>query len=423
MKIVRELLKGTPIPKVIKVRQKFEGQHIENIGQEIENQLVNKSLLKKIEKGQRVAITVGSRGIANIPLIIKEVVNNIKKVGGKPFIVPTMGSHGGANAKGQVKVLKGLGVTEESIGVPIHSSMEVVKIGEASNGLPVYIDEIANEADAIVVVNRIKPHVAFTGNYESGLMKMISIGLGKQYGASISHDLGFAEMSENIRKIANVVIAKKNIAFGLGIIENAYDETYKIIGMPKEEIEEKEPGLLAEAKRKMAKIYFDKFDVLLVDEMGKNITGSGIDTNVIGRYHTAYGSGGPTITKMVALDLTEQSQGNANGMGIVDFISQRFYDKIKLDQTYPNSLTSTIQQSVKIPMTLENDRLAIAAAIKTCNIFDKSKVRLVRIKNTLKLDIIYISESLLEEAKANPNLEILGNAKEFDFDGEGNLPL
>lgn len=422
MEIIQKLLKGTPIPKVVKVRQKFEGQHIENIEKEIADQLVNTKLLYKIEKGQKVAITVGSRGIANIPLITKEIVNHVRMAGGEPFIVPTMGSHGGASAEGQVKMLKGLGITEESVGAPIYSSMEVVKIGETSNGLPVYMDKIANDADAIVVVNRIKSHVAFTGDYESGLMKMIAIGLGKQQGASICHDL-FAEMSENIRRIAKVVIERKNIVFGVGIIENAYDETYKIIAMPKEEIEQEEPKLLLEAKSKMAKIYFNEFDVLVVDEMGKNITGSGIDTNVIGRYHTPYGSGGPNITKMVALDLTEQSQGNANGMGIVDFISKRFYDKIRLDQTYPNAITSTISQSVKIPMTLENDKLAIASAIKTCNTFDKSKVRLVRIKNTLKLDIIYISESLLEEASANPNLEIIGNPEFFDFNSEGNLPI
>ena len=332
-----------------------------------------------------------------------------------------MGSHGGASAEGQINILKEMGITEEYIDAPIKATMEVVKIGDTNDGLPVYIDKYADEADGIVVINRIKPHVGFRGKYESGLMKMITIGLGKQMGASISHDLGFRKMAENVYAIACKVIEKKNIIFALGILENSYDETCKIVIMGKGEISTQEPPLLDEAKNNLATICLAKFDILIVDEIGKDITGTGMDTNVIGRYHTPYASGGPEITKIVVLDLTEKSHGNGNGIGLADFTTRRFFNKMKLDQTYPNSITSTVQETIKIPMIMNSDKLAIQAAIKTCNILNKTKVKLVRIKNTLELKYIYISESLLEEVKRMENAEIIGQAEEFKFDEAGNL--
>lgn len=421
MDIMTSLLGELPIPKFIKVRQVFPRYKLENIEEEIKNQLRNKQLLNSIEKGQKIAITAGSRGIANIALIIKEVVKNIKEVGGEAFVIPAMGSHGGASAKGQINILKEMGITEEYIDAPIKATMEVVKIGDTNDGLPVYIDKYADEADGIVVINRIKPHVGFRGKYESGLMKMITIGLGKQMGASISHDLGFRKMAENVYAIACKVIEKKNIIFALGILENSYDETCKIVIMGKGEISTQEPPLLDEAKNNLATICLAKFDILIVDEIGKDITGTGMDTNVIGRYHTPYASGGPEITKIVVLDLTEKSHGNGNGIGLADFTTRRFFNKMKLDQTYPNSITSTVQETIKIPMIMNSDKLAIQAAIKTCNILNKTKVKLVRIKNTLELKYIYISESLLEEVKRMENAEIIGQAEEFKFDEAGNL--
>lgn len=421
MDIIRQLLHDIPIPKFYKARQIFSGSKLEDIEKEICSQLTDKKLLTNIKKGQRIAVTAGSRGVANIALITREVVRNIKEVGGEPFVIPAMGSHGGASAEGQIKILKALGITEEYIGAPIKATMEVDQIDESDNGLPVYLDRYANEADGIVVINRIKPHVGFRGPFESGLMKMISIGLGKQRGADTCHNLGFGQMAESVPAIAKKVIEKKNIIFALGILENAYDDTNKIIAMAKEEIEHLEPGLLDEAKVNLQKIYFEKFDVLVIDEIGKDITGTGLDTNVVGRYHTPYASGGPQINKMLVLDLTDKSNGNGNGIGIVDFTTRRFFNKMKLDQTYPNSLTSTIPLSVKIPMILENDRLAIQAAIKTSNITDRSKAKIVRIKNTLKLEHIYISESLIDEANANSNIEILEGPNPLNFDAEGNL--
>lgn len=337
-------------------------------------------------------------------------------------MIPAMGSHGGASAEGQLKVLASMGVTEDYIGAPIKSSMEVVEVDRTKNDLPVYIDKYANEADGIIVLNRIKPHVAFRGKYESGVVKMITIGLGKQKGAEICHRLGFGKMAESLEEISLKIAECKNIIMGIGILENGYDETCEIIPMSKEEIFVKEPELLEKAKSMLPKIYFDKFDVLVIDEIGKNITGTGMDTNIIGRYHTPYASGGPVITKIVVLDLTKESHGNGNGIGLADFTTNRFFTKMKLDQTYPNSITSTVQNSIKIPMILKSDKMAMQGAIKTSNIEDFSKVKIVRIKNTLDLESIYISEALYEEAKMNENLEIVQGPMEFDFDDNCNLP-
>lgn len=233
MDVFNRLLGDVPIPKFVKVRQNYPRPKIENLEEAISKELIDKGLLKNIKKGQRIAITAGSRGVANIDRIIKEVVRNIKSVGGEPFIIPAMGSHGGASAEGQIKVLNSLGITEEFCGAPIRSTMEVVSLGETKSGLPVYIDKYANEADGIVVINRIKPHVGFRGPYESGVTKMITIGLGKQKGAEVCHHQGFGKMAVNLPEIAGVVIEKKNIVFALGLLENAYDETYKVVGMKK----------------------------------------------------------------------------------------------------------------------------------------------------------------------------------------------
>jgi nickel-dependent lactate racemase len=421
MSIFNELLGNVPIPKFVKVRQKFPRPKIENIEKEINKEIMQKKLLNNIRKGDRIAVTAGSRGIANIDRIIREIARNIKEAGGQPFIVPAMGSHGGANAEGQVKVLNSMGITEKFCEAPIKSSMEVVKIGETEDGLPVYIDKYANEADGIVVINRIKPHVGFRGPYESGIVKMITIGLGKQKGAEVCHHQGFGKMAENLPKIASVVIEKKNIVFAIGLLENAYDETYKIIAMDKEQILNIEPKLQKESKSMIPKIYFDKFDILVLDEIGKNITGTGMDTNIIGRYHTPYASGGPKIKKIVVLDLTNESHGNANGIGLSDFTTKRFFDKMRFDQTYPNSITSTVQETIKIPMVLDNDKLAIQGAIKTSNLENESDAKIVRIKNTLDMEYIYISENLIEEAKQNPNLEIIGVLTPPNFNEYGNL--
>jgi hypothetical protein len=419
--IFDKLLDSIPVPKVIRVRQHFEKPAIHNLEAEFFKKIHQSNVLEKIKKGWHIAIAVGSRGISNQALLVKLLVRELKKAGALPFLVPAMGSHGGASAKGQKEMLVGMGFSEEYIQTPIYSTMEVVQIGETNNGLPVFLDKNASEADSIIIVNRIKPHVAFRGCYESGIMKMLAIGLGKQRGAEITHHLGFGQMQANIIEIGRTVIQKAKINFAIALLENPFHETCHIEVLKKEEIERQEPHLLEEAKRLSQKLYFDNLDVLIIDEIGKDISGTGFDTNVVGRYHTPYANGGPKITRIVTLDLTDKSHGNASGVGILDFTTRRLFDKMIFEQTYPNCLTATVPTTVKIPMVLKNDRHAIQAAIKTCNIPDIKNVRLVRIKNTISLSEIEASQNLEEEIKKNPNLSILSDAYELTFNENGNL--
>lgn len=421
MDIFDKLLDPISIPKVVKVRQRFEKPVIQNIEAEFLDKLHQRKVLENIQKGWRVAIAVGSRGISNQPLLVKLLVQEIKKCGAIPFLIPAMGSHGGATAEGQKDMLVDMGFSEEYLKAPIHATMEVVQVGEADNSLPVFLDKYASEANAIIIINRIKPHVAFRGPYESGLMKMLALGLGKQRGAEIYHNLGFGKMAVNIPAIARTVIQKANIVFAIALLENAFHETCQIEVLKKEEIEQEEPALLEEARRLSQRLYFDNLDVLVIDEIGKNISGTGFDTNVVGRYHTPYASGGPNITRIVVLDLTDKSHGNATGLGILDFTTRRVFDKLKFEHTYPNCLTATVPMTVKIPMVLKNDRHAIKAAIKTCNILNQEDVRLVRIKNTIRLSEIEVSQNMSREVEKNPNLEIMSQPYELFFDDNGNL--
>ncbi len=421
MSAIDQLLDSIPIPRMVRVKQVFERPVIENVERVLLARLESKNTSPLIKPGQSVAVAVGSRGITALPNMVKTMIQFIKGQGGLPFIVPAMGSHGGASAEGQQKMLHGFGITEESVGAPIRATMETVQIGVSENGLPVFVDKYAYEADAIVIINRIKPHIAFRGKYESGLMKMITIGLGKQKGADICHELGFGKMAENIPAIARVILEKTNLIFAVGVLENAYHELCGIEVLKNEEIEVGEPALLEEAKRLCPKIYFDALDVLIIDEIGKNISGTGFDNNVVGRYHTPYCSGGPIISKIVTLDITDVSHGNGNGLGILDFTTKRAFDKFSFEQSYPNSLTSTVPLSVKIPMVLKNDKQGIQAAIKTCNILDKTKVRMVRVKNTLRLGEIEVSENLIEEVRRNSNMEIVSSAYDLEFSEQGNL--
>jgi hypothetical protein len=421
MTTIDRLLDSIPIPRIVKVRQWFERPKIDDVESELCSRLRERGVLSKVKENQRIAITVGSRGISNQPLLVKTLVEEIKKAGGDPFLIPAMGSHGGATAEGQRDMLIGMGFEESYIGAPIRATMEVVQIGTSEDNLPVCIDRYAHEADGIVVINRIKPHVAFRGKYESGLVKMITIGLGKQKGADICHDLGFGQMEKNLLAIARITLKEANILFAIGLLENAYHETCRIEVLLADEIEREEPALQEESKRLMPRLPFDSLDVLIIDEIGKDISGTGFDTNIVGRYHTPYASGGPNITRIAALDVTDISHGNASGLGILDFTTQRAFEKFVFEQTYPNSLTSTVPTTVKIPMVLKNDRQTIQAAIKTCNILKKEEVRLVRIKNTLSLGEIEVSDTLLNEVKGRSDLEIQGELYSFGFDKEGNL--
>ncbi|EIW20273.1 MULTISPECIES: lactate racemase domain-containing protein [Pelosinus] len=421
MDIIQELLQEIPLPRMVKIRQEFIAAEVVDVAGSLQQELVASNVLEQIKPGMSIAIAVGSRGVAEIPTLTRVVVEEIKKHGGRPFLVPSMGSHGGANAEGQKEVLENLGITETVVGCPIRSSMEVVEIGCLENGLPVYIDKFASQADGIVVINRIKPHTAFRGNNESGICKMITIGLGKQKGAESCHAYSFKYMAENILEMAQIALCRMPILFAVGTVENAYDKVAKIVVAPKDEIIEIDRQLLIEAKANMPRIYFDQIDVLIIDRIGKDISGDGMDPNITGRYPTPYASGGPNVSKMVVLDLTERTHGNANGMGTADFTTQKLVDKVNFKMTYANGLTSTVVGPTHMPMVLDTDRDAIRAAIKTCNALDLSKARVVRIKDTLHLGEIWISEELMEEAEKNSSITILSELQEMSFNSAGKL--
>ncbi|MDB4866413.1 MAG: hypothetical protein JWR03_746 [Cohnella sp.] len=421
--LLRTLVEGTPIPKMVKIRQLFDDTKLEDPIAELSSKLQGAASISTITAGQKVAVAVGSRGISRIDELTKTVIDELKKIGSQPFIVPCMGSHGGASAQGQIEVLAHLGIDEERMGCPVHSSMEVVELDRLPNGLPVYCDRIAaTQADAIVVINRIKPHTAFRGPIESGLFKMIAIGLGNQKGAEACHQLGFRYMADNVPAMARIMINKLPIAFGVAVVENAYDQICRVEVLGTDMMEEREKELLLEAKSRLPKILFPSFDVLVIDYIGKNISGDGMDPNITGRYPTPYAHGGPEINKMVVLDLTMESKGNANGVGTADFTTSRLVGKTDWPATYANGLTSTVCAPTKQATTLENDRDAIKAAIKTSNILDYTKVKLTRIRNTLHLGTMEISETLLDEARRHPDIEIIEGPYAWTFDEEGFLP-
>ena len=419
---IDRLVGDIPIPRIVKVRQRFERPFLKDVEAVFLDRLRTSRVLDSVRPGMSIAIAVGSRGIANQPLIVRLLASELKAKGANPFIFPAMGSHGGATAEGQQNLLARMGITEQAMGAPIRSTMDVVDMGRAENGLTAWCDAYAAAADGIVLVNRIKPHVSFRGRYESGLMKMIAIGLGKQKGAEACHQLGMERMVDNIMSIGRKALSAGKILFGIALVENAYHETCRIEAIPAHGIEDQEVALQAEAKRLEPRILFTQLDVLIIDEIGKDISGNGFDYNVVGRYHLPHmKSEGPFITRIAVLDITDASHGNGNGLGTADFTTERAFRKFSFEETYPNSLTSAVPVSAKIPLVLKNDRQTIQAAIKTCNIADFRNVRLCRIKNTLEVDLMEVSENLLVEVQKDPRMEVLSEAYEFAFTSEENL--
>ena len=409
------------IPKMARVRQKFDPSEITDPAAGICGELSRPEIAATLKPGMNIAITAGSRGIHNHKLILKTVVDIVKEHGANPFVVPAMGSHGGATAQGQLEVLEGFGITPAYLGCPIKSSMETVRIGVSPEGHDVHIDKNAWEADGIIVINKIKPHTAFRGSYESGLMKMMTIGLGKQYGASLCHQSGFKNMGRLVPMFANVILANCPILFGLGIVENAYSHTYMLKALTPKEIPDKEPELLELARSLMPRILFDDIAVLVIDEIGKNFSGDGQDPNVSSRFATPYASGDFTIQKVCVLDLSDKSHGIMIGAGCADTCTRRLVDKSNLEASYINAITSTVFDCVRLPMILKNDYFAMAACIKTCNEVDLEQIRMVRIPNTLEIGEIWISESMMEEAGKNPQIEIISQPQELPFNDKGNL--
>ncbi len=421
MSVVDDLLKDMPLPTMYRARQVFKDTAIKDIQAVLAEQFRQPAINQSIKAGQRIAIAVGSRGMNGLQKLVKITVAELKQRGAEPFVVPSMGSHGGASAEGQKHVLEELGITEVAVGCPIISSMETVELGRMDNGLPVLIDKEAMQAGGIIIINRIKPHTSFSGPLESGLVKMLSIGLGKQQGADSCHAMGFGHMAVNIVEMAKIKIARAPILFGIATIENAYDKVAKIRIIPAAEIIAEEKQLLIEAKASMPRILFNPLDILVVDEMGKQFSGTGTDPNITGRAATPYLDLKQQITKMAILDLSATSHGNATGVGLADICTKRLVDKIDFDATYANHITSTVLTHGKIPVTMKNDLRALQLAMKTSNCLDLSKVRAVRLPNTLQVENILISEGLLEEAKAHPDVEVTDIVHEWAFDEDDNL--
>ena len=421
LKQTAEILKDFPMPRMARVHQHFHHERIKDLPGAIRQALEQEKIVSRIKPGMRICITCGSRGVTNSLLIAQELVQFVKRHGGEPFIIPAMGSHGGATAEGQRAILCNYGITEENCGCPIKASMETVRIGVTDEGHDVFIDRYAAEADGIILNNRIKPHTSFRGPYESGLMKMSVIGLGKQRGAEACHINGYDFMGHLIPLFGKVVLNKAPILFGLGVLENEYEETAKVVALTREEIFSEEPKLLKEAFSMMPRLLLPSCDVLIVDEIGKEISGAGMDPNVVGRYFAKGLSGGLQVRQIALLNLTDASHGNFLGTGLADFTTRRVYDKIDFDSTYANVLTCLRANSAYLPVVLDNDRQAIAGALMFCYGIDRAKARVIRIKNTLKLSDIEVSESMLDEVRINPDLSIESEAKPMEFDENGNL--
>lgn len=423
--LVTDFCSDVKLPKMIRVRQSFDPSHIkpEELPAVVRNQLERSGIGDRIRPDMRIGITSGSRGVANVAVITKAIVDFLKEKRASPFVFPAMGSHGGASAEGQREILNSYGVTEEYLGCPILATMETVKAGvRPSDGKPVFIDRYAYEADGVILCGRIKAHTAFRGPYESGLLKMSVIGMGKQHGAEQVHESGFDNMGRLLPEVARVVFDNTNILFGVGLIENAFDQTCRVAALTPDEIWEQEPGLLLEAKSRMGRIYFDNIDLLVVDRIGKDVSGDGMDPNVTGRFACPRTAGGGIRTqRIVVLGLTEASHHNANGIGMADITTRRIVEDTSLDLTYPNAVTSTVLEVIKIPFVTENDSTAIRLGVRTCNEIDKEQPRIVHIRDTMHLQEIDISEALLGEAKADPNIEIIGELCDWSFNEEGNL--
>ena len=417
---LRKILAGTKLPKFAMVRQIFPEDEITDVAAYLKEKLSDPVFACRIKPGMKVVMTGSSREIANMPVILRELSRFVKMQGAQPYIIPAMGSHGGATDEGQRELLESYGITEAFCECPIHSSMETVRVGFVGED-EVRMDKFAHEADAIILVGRIKGHTAFAGTYESGMAKMMAIGLGKREGADSLHKYGFGKMAERIPLFAKVVFDHCNIIFGVASIENERDRTCRIEVIRSEEIFDKEPELLMYAKSRMPRLILPETDVLVIREIGKNISGSGLDSNVTGTFATPFKTGGIKKQRVVILDITEESHGNYLGLGNADITCLRAFNKIRTNGCYANMLTSTVLKVGNIPMIMEDDELALRAAVKLMTSGDRSDPRMIYLKNTLSLDTILVSEAHLEEVKKHPDMEILEEPRYLNFDEKGNL--
>ncbi|HBY97916.1 MAG TPA: DUF2088 domain-containing protein [Chloroflexi bacterium] len=403
--------------QIAPIRQRVAAERVDDVVGEVRRGFNALPLSECVRPGRRVAIAVGSRGISCLPEVVRTVIEELRARGAEPFLVPAMGSHGGGTADGQRAVLEGYGIGPDVLGVPILSSMETVHVGQTADGMPVYFDASAAAADGIIAVNRIKEHTAFKGRWESGLLKILAVGLGKERGAAEIHNWGIRQA---MPAAARVILARMPVLAGVAIVENGYHDPAHIVVLPAERIEAEEPALLDRARQLTPKIPFEPLDLLIVQEMGKDISGTGMDLNVIGMWRRTGGPVEPLINTIAALDLTANSHGNAIGVGHADLITRRLRDKIDLAATYTNCLTSHNLPGGKIPITLPTDRDAIDAGLAG---IAPERARVVLIRNTLELDLLWASEPLLPTVATIPTLEQIGPARALAFDAYGALDL
>ncbi len=414
-----------PFPRMFRLRQKFDCPRIDDIPAEVERQLQMLRLAEKVKPGQTVAITVGSRGIANIDAITKAIVVHFQRLNAIPFIVPAMGSHGGGTADGQRRIVEGYGITEEYVGAQIRSSMETVIVDKTAQGIPVHFDRHAFGADHVVVAGRIKPHTGFVGEIESGLHKMMLIGLGKHEGAKVYHraimDYSWLEI---VTAVAESVLRKCKIVCGVGIVENAYDETALIAAVPPQAFLSREKELLVLAREWMPRLPFRKVDLLIIDELGKNISGSGMDTNVIGRKyndHRATEKDQAAVKTIFVRGLTEATHGNACGIGMAEFTNDRTIAAVDRRITAINAITGGHVPAASLPVSLKTDREVLDAAFPTIGLTEPESARVLHISNTLHLAEVLASEAYLPMVQTRDDLEIVDELREMEFDEEGNL--
>ncbi len=415
-------LERVDLPRWAPVRLTHDAERLCDVKAAVAEQFQRTGIGDQIQPGTRVALTAGSRGIDRIDQVIAATVAQVQQRGGKPFIVPAMGSHGGAVVEGQLEVLEHYGIVDSRMECPIRASMEVVELGQLPSGERLYTDRIAyTEADVIIPIGRVKPHTAFHGQLESGLFKMLAIGLGKQHGAASLHGSGFENFHWLIPLAGRFLLERLPVPFGIALVDNGYGELALLEAIPAQEMETREAELLDEARRRMARLPLEALDVLVVDQMGKDISGAGMDPNVIGRFYKGKLSDSLHVQRIVVLDLTDTTEGNAAGVGVAEFCTERLATKIDRAKTYMNQLTSRTPEGARLPVVAPSDRAAIQMAITSLAGVQRQTIRLVRIKNTKDLTHVWASEALLAELLATNRAELLGDLVEPTFNADGNL--
>lgn len=410
-------------PPIARVRQRFTQPEVHDVPRAVARAIVESRIAQRIKPGGAVALTVGSRGIAGIDRIARAAVEALQGLGFAPFIVAAMGSHGGGTPEGQRALLAELGVTEASAGCPVRTEMDTVALGVNAFSLPIHFDRNAYHADGIVLLNRIKPHTSFTGQFESGLLKMLTIGLGKREGAAQVHKLGLPGLKRMLPEVGEFLLARTPVALGIALLENAREETARVVGVEPEALLETEPRLLDEARTLMARLPFNQIDVLVVGELGKNYSGTGLDPNVIGRQRveTMPDLPSPVVTRLAVLDLSVETRGNGLGIGLADLTTDRLVRALDPVPMRVNSFTSNFLTRAQVPLALPTDRDVIAASLETCWRIESDEARMVLIPNTLELTDLWITPALAADVNRNETLSLETEFRPLPFDAEGTL--